>query len=255
MSAAAGALLFLTLKLAPSQHLVYRQLARRDAADRKFLPIEALYELSREPLWIVFHDHQDWNKAFYLPAETPALPVEGSLPALALPRLYLYRPYYLAAGRLKDFKDFPVDTGSAFFTALLEKVAREKLVEGGLAAAKARADQLLPEVEEGQRLEVYGETLAEFAGHLMSIANEIGRAKRRGIDLCPREQPIPLLEHWRRAFDQTQFFGTYSPPGSFEAVATRNGLEREDKIFAAKELLKRPRWKGDPLADLGVCRP
>ncbi len=47
----------------------------------------------------------------------------------------------------------------------------------------------------------------------------------------------------------------YTPEGSSEAVATQKSLEKEDKLLAAKELLERQRWKGDPVADLGVCRP
>lgn len=256
MSALAGALLFLYLKVGPNQQLVYDQLARRDAVDRKFLPIEAMYQISKEPLWIVFHQHKDWNKAFYLPAEAPALPEERSLPGLRVPRLYLYRPFYVNEGKLPDFKDLAVDTGSAYFTAMLERQAERKLGEGrGRDAAKARADLLFPEVPEEKRLEVYGEALADFAGHLMSIANEISRSRRRGVDLCPQGSEIPLLEHWKKAFGESQFFGLYTPPGGFEAVATQKSLEKEDKLLAAKELLGRQRWKGEPVADLGVCRP
>ena len=249
MSALASALLFVFFKIGPNNHLVQDQLARRDAIDGHFLPIEALEEVAREPLWLVFHEHDDWNRAFYLPKGPAVLAGERSLPGFDLPRLYLYRPYYLKEGKLPAFRDLAVDTGNYYFTALLEKQAESKLQ----SLPKARADQLFPEVPEDQRLGVYGESLAEFAGHLMSIANELGRARRRGVELCPKEKKIPLLEHWRRAFEQAQFFGLYRPEGSFEAIATERTLEPEDKLLAAKNLLGRSRWNGDPVADLKPC--
>jgi hypothetical protein len=254
VSALASALLFVFLKVGPNQFLVYDQLARRDAVDRHFLPIEGIYEVGKEPLWLVFHQQKDWNKAFYLPKGSAALAGERSLPGLDLPRLYLYRPYYLKQGRLPDFKDLAVDTGSAYFTATMEKRAEKKMVDAKVRAqAEKRADLVFPEVPVGQRVEVYGASLAEFAGHLMSIANEISRAKRRGIDLCPKAKEAPLLRHWRNAFGPSQFFGLYTPEGSFETVATERSLELEDKLLAAKVLLGRSRWKGDPVADLQVC--
>lgn len=249
MSALASALLFVFFKIGPNNYLVQDQLARRDAFDGHFLPIEALEEVAREPLWLVFHDQDDWNRAFYLAKGPAVLAGERSLPGFDLPRLYLYRPYYLKQGKLPAFKDLAVDTGNVYFTSLLEKQAESKLQ----SLPKSRADQLFPEVPENRRLEVYGETLAEFAGHLMSVANEISRAKRRGVDMCPKEKKIPLLEHWRKAFGPSQFFGHYRPEGAFEAVATERSLELEDKLLAATALLGRSRWKGDPVADIGVC--
>lgn len=257
MTGLAGALLFVVLKLGPNQGLIYDQLARRDAADRHFLPIEALYEVSREPLYLVFHQEKDWRRAFYLPAGQPALPGERSLPGLEVPRLYLYRPHYLGSpGRLVDFSGLAVDTASGYFEALLERQFERRLRQPPFAArTQERADLLFPEVPSEDRLEVYGATLAEFGGHLLSIANELARAKRRGVAICPRDKSIPLLEHWRRAFEGGQFPGSYTPPGTLEPALTRRLLEREDKELAAAELLGRFRWKGDPVADLGVCRP
>lgn len=256
MNALAGALLFVVFHLGPNQDLIYDQLARRDAVDRRLLPIEALYEISREPLYLVFHQEKEWRRAFYLGAGMPALPAERSLPGLEVPRLYLYRPLFLVGGRLPDFSGLAVDTSSGYFEALLERQFERRLAKPEFAArAKARADQLFAEVAEERRLGVYGSTLAEFGGHLMSIANELARAKRRGVDICPREKSLPLLDHWRRAFEETPFAGSHTPAGSFEPLLTRAVLAREDKLFGAAELLGRARWKGDPVADLAVCRP
>lgn len=256
MSALASALLFVVLQLGPNQGLIYDQLARRDAIDRQMLPIAPLYEISQEPLYLVFHRQPDWRKAFYLPAGAPALPGERGLPGLEVPRLYLYKPYYLPqGGRLPDFGSLAVDTASAYFEALLERQFERRLGDAAFAArAQARADQLFAEVPESDRLAVYGGALAEFGGHLMSIANELSRAKRRGIQLCPGEKTPPLLAHWRRAFE-APFAGSYTPAGSFEAKLTEKTLEREDKNLAARELLGRSHWQGDPVADLGVCHP
>ena len=256
MSALAGALLFVVLNCGPNQVLIYDQLARRDAVDRRLLPIEPLYEITRQPLYLVFHQRKDWRRAFYLGEAAPALPAERSLPDLRVPRLYLYGPHYLKDGRLADLRDLPVDSASNYYQALLERRFATRLADPAFAArARSRADLLFAEVPEADRLEVYGNTLAEFGGHLMSIAGELGRAKRRGTDICPRKNAIPLLEQWRRAFADGPFAGSYSPPGSFETLPTRQVLALEDKKLAAADLLGRFRWNGEPVADLPVCRP
>lgn len=256
MTTLAGALFYLVLKLGPNGGLIYDQLAHRDRIDRHFLPIEALYEISREPIYLVFHEERSWQKAFYLPASSPALPAPRSLPGLAVPRLYLYRPYYAVGGRLVELENLAVDTASAYYGALLERQFERKLAKKAFAArATQRASKLYQEVPKEQRLEVYGRTLAEFAGHLMSIASEIARAKRRGIVVCAPAASLPLLEHWRRAFSNPGFVGTWSQEGSFEPILTQNALTSEDKTLAILELLQRPRWKGDPHADLDVCAP
>lgn len=256
MTALTSALLYVVLHFGPNSSLIYDQLARRDAIDRQFLPIEFLYQISQEPLYLVLHEQKDWQRAFYLPASEPALPGERNLPGLEVPRLYLYRPFYMEKGRLKNLNTFAVDIGEGYYFALLERQFERKLRDSSFRKqAETRAGELFAEVPAAQRLQVYGSALAEFAAHLMTIVSELDRAKHRGIHLCPGEKKIPLLEHWRKAFADTPFPGTYTPDGSFEPRMTGQVLQSEDKLLAVKELLGRRRWKGDAVHDLPICAP
>ena len=65
----------------------------------------------------------------------------------------------------------------------------------------------------------------------MSIANELARARRRGIDLCPKPKEGPLLRHWRTAFGPSQFYGLFTPVGLLFRLIGRDALHLRPAVL------------------------
>lgn len=258
MSAIAGIVCGLILALGPNGHQLAEQVARQDELARRMLPTAYLEALSRQSIYLVLHDQEDWPSAFSLMAEQSALPGERSLPGLQVARLYLYRAHFLEQGRLRKLEDLPVDLASDFFRATLELAMVRRFSDATFAEKVAkRAGELFQEVPSAQQAQVYAETQVEFAANLLSIAVEIGRAQRRalarGKTLCLEGITIPLFEHWRKTFSEASFHGSYTPEGGTEAAFTRESLSLEDKKSALRELLGQEGWRGEVEADLRLC--
>lgn len=259
MSAIAGIVCGLILALGPNGHQLAEPLARQDELARRMLPTAYLETLSRQPIYLVLHDQEDWPGAFSLMAGQSALPGERALPGLEVARLYLYRAHYFEQGRLRKLEDLPVDLASGFFRATFELAMVQRFSEAAFAEKVAkRAGELFPEVPAAQQAQVYAETQIEFAASLLSIAVEIGRSQRRalarGKTLCRLEGVnIPLFEHWRKTFTEASFHGSYTPEGGTEAAFTRKSLSIEDKKSALHELLGVQSWRGEVEADLRLC--
>lgn len=258
MSAIAGIVCGLILALGPNGHQLAERVARQDEIARRMLPTAYLETLSRQPIYLVLHDQEDWPAAFSLMAGQSALPGERALPGLQVARLYLHRAHYFEQGRLRKLEDLPVDLASNFFRATLELAIVQRFSDAAFAEKVAkRSGELFHEVPRAQQAQVYAETQVEFAASLLSIAVEIGRAQRRalarGKTLCLEGVTIPLFEHWRKTFIQASFHGSYTPEGGTEAAFTRKSLSLEDKKSALRELLGVQSWRGEVEADLRLC--
>lgn len=258
MSAIAGIVCGLILALGPNGHQLAEQVARQDELARRMLPTAYLETLSRQPIYLVLHDQEDWPGAFSLMAGQSALPGERALPGLEVARLYLYRAHYFEQGKLRKLEDLPVDLASGFFRATLELAMVQRFSDAAFAEKTTkRAGELFPEVPVAQQAQVYAETQVDFVANLLSIAVEIGRSQRRalarGKTLCLEGVKIPLFEHWRKTFTEASFHGSYTPEGGSEAAFTRKSLNLEDKKSALRELLGVQSWRGEAPGDLGFC--
>ncbi len=243
--------------------LIERQLGAAEA-----LPASRLIEVA-EDTRVVFHARNDWAMAFYLPAmedRSPAAIASGGPPRQVVApssRLYLYAPYYLAPGGLLPLSRMPVDVAEYYFHALLgAALDRRRSGDSSYSAWTAeRAAELMADVPEEQRLDVYAAALSDFGAHLLSVHNEISRAAQRqaarGRDVCRLlESPASLFGLWRRSLEGGSYFGSYQVvegSGGPRAARSRQALAGSDKRRFLAEVLG-VTWSGDPAADFaGLC--
>lgn len=152
---------------------------------------------------------------------------------------------------------------------------RRRAQDPYLDLATQRAMDVMPEVPQAARLQVYLEAVADFAAQAVSSAHEIDRTRRRwqalGRDICALRQPeIPLMRHWQGLFERAGFRGVYRADGFDEDpvasddridttgeeaatrepqwATTRRGLARIDKDLVVQHLFA-GRWTGDPEQD------
>ena len=199
---------------------------------------------------IVFHAHEDWAIAFYLPAVTG----DGGASAEAgNSRLALFAPYYLAPDGLVAPSQMPVDVAEYYFHALIEAALdgahRDSAYAGWL---EGRSAELLVDVPQAHQLSAYLSALADFGAHLLAVRNEVARAAERqavsGRDVCRQlDRSASLFGLWQRSItDGTYAGGYFLPEGRW--VRSRQALERSDKDRFLAEFLD-VSWSGDPARD------
>lgn len=264
-SAFAATLLAWWLAIGPNGVVLTPALA--PAAVLAEVPPPALGETAAT-LWVVLHDVDDWPRAFFQRRGAPPMSASSArrarlLPALAVPRLFLYAPYYYASydrpgAAPLAVTALPVDTASALYAALLEaRLAR--LVEGGPPAVAAwlavTAEARMADLPPAARGAALRGAVVDFAATLLGVANEIARSetrrRARGDSLCRLlDDPRTLFRRWRDVFASPSFRGLYG-----DGRASREGLSAADKAWVVEHLLGVP-WRGDPWADFaGLCRP
>ena len=277
MSGLAGVLWTLAVAFGPNGYLVENQLTEATT-----LPLE-IPRAAASGWWVVFHQQDAWVPAFYVPPETDvagfglnaaisAAPIDRLLPALQVPRLFLYAPYYREDGRLRPLSDMAIDVAESYLHALFEaSLANDRRALARLSVAPFvthaahRAAELMPEVPPSQRLEAYLVAVREFVSHLLSMANEIERADRRARerqrDLCALlDPPRTLFALWQQSIRKAHYPGRYDvateaePAEPRETLAakewrsTRRGLEPSDKSRVLAELLA-GLWTGNAARD------
>ena len=280
MTGLAGLLLHAFWAFAPDGYLLARQLEGSPLSPA----LERLYP-AIESTWIVWHRQPSWAMAFYSPPEADLAGVERVaaaalveperlLPRLAVPRIFLFVPYFGSddpPARLADLESMALDVAENYFHALLEayldREARDP-ASAYLAAARERAGTVMAEVPEPQRLAAYLSAASDFGAHLLSIAHEIGRAERRarsrGGDLCALlDPPRTLFGLWQASVRSASYPGRYTVVavgegdaggGTVRQVTTRRGLERRDKELFLEHVFG-GHWTGDVGRDFGhLCR-
>ena len=210
------------------------------------------------------------------------MPASGLAPASAglstgeatSPRLFLYAPYYLRAGGLREAPEMSVDVAEYYFHALLE--ARFDLVEGRGGSAYgsyvvARSANLLADVPESQRGAAYLDAVADFGAHVLSLVQEILRIESRhrpsgarpGSEVCRLlDHPASLFALWRTSLQHGAFVGQFEAErvSAGEAdddrwVISRHPLAWRDKENFLREVFGRA-WTGDPAQDFAwLCFP
>lgn len=271
MTGLAGLLLSVAWMVGANGGLIARHLASSELAPSLAKPIE-----TAAGTWVVFHHQEPWARAFYAPPEegftlaalvTDEAALERLLPGLEVPRIFLYAPYYRDGGGLLPLVEMAVDVAEAYFNALLVATLDRELWRDGSTYRRAileRAEAVMAEAPEPQRVEVYLGALSDFGSHLLSVANEIARADRRararGRDLCGLlDPPLTLFALWRQSIRDISYRGRYRTPPDLEGGAvrwltTRRGLEPLDKALFLEEVLGGA-WTGEPARDFAhLCR-
>ena len=223
-----GSLLFVAFALVPTAHALDHQLAI--AAERQALaPLGALRPLAAE-LWLVPHRLDGGPRAVFLPADSEA--PTGRWPwSAAVPRLLLHGPTHgldpsTPHGAPTPWRDLAVDTAEGLAFALVEAWLDPARSDAELDRwIHARAAVLMVEVPEASREIAFRAALADFAAHLVSIANEVyraaDRAAVRGVDACDwLTTGIPLFRLWRQGLEVGAYPGRYPAPREPASVAT-----------------------------------
>ena len=232
------------------------------------LPVESLIPVTQD-LWLVPHEEPAWSMVFYTPPKTPLFPMmigqaERLLPEVSGPRLFL-RSNIFEPGALDHLA---VDAAEYLYRTLLEVHLHQEVEREGspyrLVAAR-RATDLMLEVPAEHRRTAYLSAVADFGGHLFSIANEVNRASRRAQDLgrdpcLLLRRKAPLLRLWETSFESSPYTGRYPKssqrPGwpQVEWVETRRALEAQDKKLFLSHILGDV-WRGTMDQDLAALCP
>ncbi len=228
-------------------------------------------------LWVVSHDRDQWNWAFFLGAEEDvdllrlqlgdrAGVAARLMPALRIPRLFLEKASYQADGRYRPVVTLAVDVGEYLFSAVLEAHVARRMAEDSVLAShmNARAGVLMASEPDEDREPAYRSALVAFGATALSVANELGRSQRRRRakrdSLCRLlDQPRSLMTHWR---DSVILGGVYpgvyerrSNGASVESIKSKAVLMAEDKQWFARAFLD-VEWTGDPRHDFPwLCPP
>lgn len=273
-------LLSVFLAVGPNGYWVERPL--RIADQEGVLPAAALADTAAR-LWVVYHHQPDLAMAFYEPVTPDSPPpadaaedgsptaapnalqsklarqmlasmggFERMLPALELPRLYLYAPYYQKA----QLKEMPLDVSEYLFSALLEAtfdLGGEDLP----LILRERGRKVMSEAPDGQRLNAYLAAMTDFGAQVMSVALELQRTMQRlgaqGKDHCPAvDHPATLFGQWGRLFSGAEFRGRYIDEGR-QAFLTQS-LAGGDKELFLKAILQAD-WSGEIRADFETGCP
>ncbi len=245
--------------LGPRDALLAQQIATAEATVA--LPLTALQPIS-EQLWVVWHQRQDWTRAFYLPPETPVTQLvadagpsaEVLLPGLRLPRLFLYAPDYQ---KREIWGSLAVDTAEIYFHALLEAYFDQELRRSASRwrpLVEKRAPELLPDLPPDVQTTAYLAGLIDFAAHTLATAHEIQRTfKRRpsAAERCALLQRPGLPTLWQKIFTAEQYRGSYPTgnPAQPWQLSPR-GITAEDKALVQERLFAH-RFSGDPQQDWG----
>jgi len=182
--------------------------------------------------------------------------VERLLPALEVPRIFLYAPYYRRGAGLAAIRDMTLDVAEYLFHALLEAYL-DAATPDHEATFSGRAAATLSDVPQEHRREAYLAALADFGSHLLSLTLEIERTlerqRRLGKDVCRAvRHPGTLFAKWPRLFAEEPFRGHYESGG--RSVLATGSIERRDKEILVRGIL-RGRWTGDVREDFGLDCP
>lgn len=244
---AAGALLTALVLFGPNGHLLLPALAPAEV--RAALPADAFLPLASR-LWVVYHEHPEWPMALYLPAaDDPAdlslhlfaADAERLLPALRVPRLFLYAPYFR---RPAPAVDMPLDVAQYLFGALLEALF-DLAPPADLDAQAA-----------GRNREGYVSALAAFGSHALATAVELRRSLARqraaGKDPCAIiDHPATLFGLWRGIFTTEEYRGQIRLDGKPPRWALGPPITESDKAYFVERVFG-GFWTGDPRRDFGL---
>jgi len=241
---------------------------------RRTLPVDVLAADARR-LFVVYHELPDAPMAFYLPPQRLAAAgdargapdlglillsktggVERLLPALEVPRIFLYAPYYRRGTGLTAIREMTLDVAEYLFHTLLEAYL-DAVAPAYEPTFSDRAAATLGDVPEEHRRRAYLAALADFGSHLLSLALELERAVERqhtaGKDVCRAvRHPGTLFAKWPRLFREEPFRGHYESGGR-EVLAT-GSIGRRDKEILVRDVLG-GRWTGDVRQDFGLDCP
>lgn len=183
-----------------------------------------------------------------------AVGVEEAEP-LGPPRLMLYEPYYRRTdGAWVEPLEMTPDVVEYWCHALLLAHLHLEVVEGDGeygAFVRRRAAAYYPEVEPEAAVGLMVTALASFGSHVLSLANEIERARRRrpDADLCGLVRARKLhFAAWARAFGDEEYVGVAGEAAG-EAYP-RRAIAKADKQAFVQYVLE-GRWSGDPEVDFG----
>lgn len=269
MHALASIGLAVALAAGPNGAIVTHALKRPEL--RRSLPVDVLAEDARR-LFVVYHDLPSAPMAFYLPPQRLATMdgapdlglallsgtggVERLLPALEIPRIFLYAPYYRRGAELAAIREMTLDVAEYLFHALLEAYL-DAAAPTYEPTFSERAAATFGDVPEKHRREAYLASLADFGSHLLSLALElersIGRQRAAGKDVCLAvRHPGTLFTKWPRLLDDERFRGHYESGG--RTVLASGSIERRDKELLVHDILG-GRFTGDVRRDFGLDCP
>jgi hypothetical protein len=181
---------------------------------------------------------------------------ERLLPALDVPRLFLYAPYY-REGKQDGVAGMPLDVAEYLFNALLEALFDRR--RGDLPVAfEERVRRAMPSAPEECRREAYLAAVSDFGSQAFSIALELRRSAARlraaGKDPCPAvRHPATLFGAWGKLFNEQEFRGRYTKDG--RQVHLSEALTAEDKRIFVRAVLG-SEWTGDVHGDFNFgCAP
>ncbi len=215
------------------------------------------------------------------PADFAPLPEGSSHPG----SLFLHVSYLGSNGRMRPFRDLPVDAAEQLLHALLDVYlaglwppSQAAPLDGVGQSLQQRAEILLPDLPAWAQREAYLAALGDFGAHILSIANEVERLfARRGSRLCAAvDLRHTLFGLWTRSFRDGRYAGRYyqpaatragdpeppeSPAGGPSLPTTGYWVEAapltpDDKRLVVEAILGAA-WQGDARADLAArhCSP
>ena len=267
MGGVAELLLAVVLTIGPNGYLIHQQLAQSQVREAL---ATAAPEAVGPRLWIVFHQQPEWPMTLYvLPGHVAEIPepirsakheLPRLLPALDVPRLFLYAPYYRPGARMVAVESMPVDVVEYYFHALLEAFLDLERARSASGYIDERAAERMRSVPPGHRREAYVAALADFGAHALAVANELWRGIRRrqaaGEEPCPGiEQGAALFGLWGKIFGAGEYRGRYylregDAEGAGRWVTSAESLDRRDKELFLRQVLE-ARWSGDVREDFG----
>lgn len=264
------------LAIGPNGWWIDARLGAADDPQRALVPTEWLADTT-DSLWLVFHQQDGWQMAFYLEpgseemAWARAMPAQASgrferlLPQLEVPRLFLRADVYRSGqgseiAALVDPSTLAVDSAEIFYNALLDAHLHLGGSEAWTEGSGQRAATTMDRVPESHRDEAFRSAALDLGSHVLSVASEIRRlAQRRDpAALCAvLNHPATIFAAWRRAFGDGQFPGRWQKPGDPETgrpgqwVTSRDVLTADDRRWFVRSVLGAS-WTGDPRHDFAA---
>jgi hypothetical protein len=243
------------------------------AASQEHLPLYFVGSVAPRLEVVLVERPRGLAMAFYAPLPPAPAPASGASAAggaveapasaeartegpEAKPRLVLNEPYY----RRQDGSWVPPiemtpDVVEYWSHALLLAHLHLEVIEGDGeygALLKRRAVELYPEVEADAALGLMVTALASFGSHVLSLANEVERLRRRRPerDLCSLVRGRRLhFASWERAFIEPGYVGVAAEAGG-ERYPQR-AVSIEDRRAFVRHVLD-DRWSGDAVQDFGA---
>ena len=277
MSEAAVLCLLWLFSYGPNDYHLKTWLASADEIEQALLPLAEL-QAHWQPLWLVRHRRPDWPPVFALTASEQVEPdglgslgsfffgSRRSLPGWRVPRLFIAASLWREGGMergLRPLDEMALDDVEKIFRGYLSLFLERRVaaVPGLRQDLLERAFELMQEAPPDRRAGAYSGALVDFGAHMLSVAHEVGRHRRRKsrAELCAvLSHPATLFGFWQRAVTETEFPGWIPTATSGSPTAGRRSwrqtaavLSTDDKLWFLQRILGTS-WSGEPQRDFAV---